>query len=462
MLFKSYPISFLLLLFLFPMAVLAEISLPAIFSDDMVLQRESKVLLYGWANPNEKVLITTGWDQREYELKTGTDAKWSLEVQTPGAGGPYTLGFKGGANAIVLENVMIGEVWLCSGQSNMEWSARNGIDHATEEIEQANYPQIRLFTVAKRSAPYPQEDVHGQWAVCSPDTMANFSAVAYFFARKVQAETGMAIGLIDAAWGATSAEVWTPEAVFLAHPKLAAQQKRIKPNPWVTTERSRLYNAMIAPLRPFAIAGVLWYQGESNTANGETYAELFTQMIRAWRKEWGHDFPFYYAQIAPYKYNRPEEGAVVRDQQRRVLAAVPNTGMVVTSDIGNVEDIHPQNKQDVGLRLARLALKRHYGMEVGEVNGPLYKGLENTGKGLTVHFDHAEGLHFKNGGEAAFEVAGEDGVFHPAKARIKDDAVLLRSKKVPRPVHVRFAWANVVLAQLFNAAGLPASTFTSQ
>ena len=290
--------------------------------------------------------------------------------------------------------------------------------------------------------------------------MADFSAVAYFFARRVQEELNIPVGLIDASWGASCAEVWTPEYVFDENPELLESHNLIQANPWVPSERSTLYNAMIAPLTDFKISGVLWYQGESNTANGENYKELFTKMISSWRTEWNTDFPFYYAQIAPYKYGRPFEGAVVRDQQRQSLS-LKHTGMVVTSDICTVDDIHPQNKQDVGLRLANIALKEYYKVLDTEVHGPLYKDIEIKNKELIVHFNHADGLYFKNKDESFFEVAGADGIYHPAKAKIKDTTVVLKAKEVDRPVSVRFAWDNIAMPNLFNAAQLPASTFKS-
>ncbi|CAN0577955.1 unnamed protein product [Ectocarpus sp. 12 AP-2014] len=268
------------------------------------------------------------------------------------------------------------------------------------------------------------------------------------------------VGLMDASWGASCAEVWTPEYVFDEHPQLLESHKLIQPNPWVPIERSTLYNAMIAPWTDFKIAGVLWYQGESNTANAENYTELFTKMITSWRTEWNTDFPFYFAQIAPYNYGRPFEGAVVRDQQRKSLA-LKKTGMVVTSDICTVDDIHPQNKKDVGMRLANIALKEYYQVLDDEVHSPLYRNIEIKNKEVHLYFDHADGLHFKNQNKSFFEVAGADGVYHPAKAKIKDTTVVLKSKGVDVPVSVRFAWDNIAMPNLFNASQLPASTFKS-
>ncbi|MGB3144648.1 MAG: sialate O-acetylesterase [Maribacter sp.] len=439
----------------------AEITLPHIFSNNMVLQRNTDVLLYGWARPNEEFSVYTSWNDATVRVKAGNDAKWQMEVSTPDAGGPFTITFKGGENEIVFDSVLIGEVWLCSGQSNMEWSANSNIDDKEEEISNANYPNIRLFTVEKRTAEYPQDDVSGMWEVCSPETMPNFSAVAYFFARKIQKELGIPIGLIDSSWGASCAEVWTPKAVFEQHPELVEAYDLIKPNPWVTVERSNLYNAMIAPLTKFKIGGALWYQGESNTANAESYQQLFSEMITSWRDDWQTNFPFYYVQIAPFKYGREYEGGVLRDQQRRTLQ-LENTGMAMTSDICTVEDIHPQNKQDVGLRLANIALKQHYKTLETEVYGPLFESVKVNGREMEVNFSNANELKVKGKKLDLFEISNQESKWFLAKAKIKNGKVIVSAKEVKYPVAVRYAWKSTDIANLFNQADLPASTFTSQ
>lgn len=452
---------FLLSIFSFVQVAYADISLPQIFGNGMVLQRESKVYLFGWAAPNETFTITTGWDGATVEVKTGVNAKWRILVHTPKAGGPYEIAFRGKDNTIILNNVLIGEVWLASGQSNMEWSANLGIDNKEDEIKNANHPTIRFFTAAKRTSFTPQEDVSGRWEVCSPKTMADFSAVSYFFAKRIQEEIDIPIGLIDASWGGSCAEVWTPEYVFNENQELLESYKLIKHNQWAPIERSTLYNAMIAPLTGFQISGVLWYQGEANTANAESYKDLFTKMITAWRKKWNTDLPFYYVQIAPYNYGKAFEGVVVRDQQRQSLT-LEHTGMVVTSDICTIDDIHPQNKQDVGIRLANIALKEHFKVLDSEVYGPQYKDIEINKKEIIVHFDHANGLYFKDKNKSLFEVAGADGIYFTAKAKIKKNTVVVAAKEVGEPVSVRFAWANTAISNVFNAAQLPLSSFKSR
>jgi sialate O-acetylesterase len=292
--------------------------------------------------------------------------------------------------------------------------------------------------------------------------MADFSAVAYFFAKKVHTQTGVPIGLIDASWGASSAEVWTPKQVFENNTDLKESAKLITANPWVANQPSLLYNAMIAPLGQFKIAGTLWYQGESNTANYGTYTDLFSEMIGSWRAQWGYDFPFYFVQIAPFKYGRKYEGAEIRNAQRKTLE-LAKTGMVVVSDIGNIEDIHPQNKKDVGERLANLALKNQYGAELVLVNGSLYKSVHFEGRKAIVLFDHAEGLHTKGVKRPVlFELADANGEFFPAKAKIMGNSVELSSKMVKKPTKVRYAWSNTAEPHLFNAANLPTSCFITE
>ncbi|NJB70339.1 sialate O-acetylesterase [Saonia flava] len=439
--------------------VSARVVLPRIFSNDMVLQRNSDVLLWGWGNVSEEITIVTSWDGKEYKAKGTTDAKWKVEVTTPEAGGPYTISFKGWGNEIVLNNVLIGEVWLASGQSNMEWSANSGIVHM-DEVDKADYPNIRLFTVDRRTAAYPQDDLSGSWKICTPESMKHFSAVAYFFAKRLYGELDIPIGVINSSWGASSAEVWTPKSVFDINETLKESAKKIEANQWVSNKTSELFNAMISPITSYKIAGALWYQGESNTANHEIYTELFTSMITSWREQWGYSFPFYFVQIAPFNYGEPEQGVKVRDAQRRTLA-LKNTGMVVVSDICTVDDIHPRNKLDVGNRLANIALKDHYETLEVEVHSPLFKELIIEGKKATVIFDHSKGLYAKGKKVTHFEIAGDKDQFYPAKAIIKNDRVIVSSKEVKEPKKVRFAWNNRALPNLFNEANLPASSFIS-
>lgn len=447
-------------LLLFIQTSRANISLPEIFSDNMVLQQKSDVIIWGWAKPGETIVIKADWMDKDITLKAGVQGTWKTTINTPSAGGPYNIHLKG-QNELILKNVLIGEVWLCSGQSNMEMSAMWGIDNGDEEIKNADYPGIRLFTVNTSTSLYPQEHLSGKWSVCTPEEMKTFSAIGYFFARKLNKDLGVPVGIINSSWGGTPAESWMPEDAtqkdnFLR--EAAAKQKVV---PWGPVEPARIFNAMINPLIPFHIAGVLWYQGEANTINAYAYKEMLSALIMSWRGKWDYEFPFYYAQIAPYKYGNPFEGAVVRDAQRRALD-VPNTGMVVLSDIGDTTNIHPKNKQDVALRLANLALNRYYKTVKLDDSGPLFKEMTIDKNKAIITFDHSEGLHSKDKNLTYFEIAGDDKIFYTAEAKIKDGKVIVQSKKVKVPVAVRFAWSNTATPNLFNGANLPASCFITE
>lgn len=437
---------------------LGAVELPAIFGSGMVLQQNAEVTLWGWGKSGEEVTVTGSWDGKAVKVKTSPQAHWQLKLNTPAAGGPYTLTIQG-YNLIEFTDVLIGEVWLVSGQSNMEWTARMGIDSAKQEIAAANYPNIRFFSVTHRTADAPQLSLGGQWAAATPQSMQDFSAVAYFFGRELHQQLDVPIGLINSSWGGTPAEVWMQPEVIAAKPELAKTADKHKEVPWCPVTPGSAYHAMIAPMVPYQIAGVLWYQGETNTAFPHTYSELLSSLIGSWRNLWGYEFPFYFAQIAPFTYGRPQEGAILRDEQRQTLS-LPKTGMVVTSDIGNTQDIHPTNKQDVGKRFANIALHKTYGKEALPVSGPLYREMKVEGNKIRLYFDHAEqGLASKGKELTHFEIAGQDQQFVPAKARIDGSTIVVSARKVKNPAAVRFAWSNTAEPNLFNKEGLPASTF---
>ncbi|WP_162054862.1 sialate O-acetylesterase [Pontibacter pamirensis] len=434
------------------------VTVPAIFSDHMVLQQNAEIIIWGSAKSGEEVTVTGSWDNKPVKTKASNLAKWSVKLKTPAAGGPYTVTIKG-YNTIVINDVLTGEVWLASGQSNMEWSAAAGIDRAEQEIPKANYPEIRFFSVAHQTADGPQLDLKGQWVVSTPETMKHFSAIGYFFGRELHQELNVPVGVINSSWGGTPGEVWVNPEVIAGDPvlaKAAAQQKEVEYGP---TQPGKAYHAMIAPLIPYRIAGALWYQGESNTATPEAYATLLPALINNWRSEWGHEFPFYFVQIAPYKDYGPYAGALLRDSQRKSLKT-PNTGMVVVSDIGNNDDIHPRNKLDVGKRLANLALNKTYGKTERPASGPLFRDMKVEGRKVRLFFDYADnGLVSKGKALTNFEIAGEDQNFVKADARIEGNTVVVQAKSVKNPVAVRYEWSNTVDPNLYNKAGLPASSF---
>ena len=437
----------------------ANIILPSVFSDHMVLQQNDEVKFWGWAIPNEEVIISPSWSQDVYKAKTSNQGTWSTTIKTPSYGGPFTISIKG-YNEIVLNDILIGEVWLCSGQSNMEMSASWGIKNM-DEIEKANNPNIRFFTLPKISSKTPQDNVPANWEISTPETTKNSSAAAYFFAKRLQEDLkDVPIGLIVSAWGGTPAEIWMPKETIIKDSILNEASNNLKPVPWGPTEPAKAFNAMINPLVGYKITGVLWYQGEANVGSN-VYDKTLSALITSWRSIWHNNFPFYYVQIAPYQYGDDHFGGVeVRNAQRKVLALSKNTGMVVIDDVSTIEDIHPKDKKTVGVRLANLALKKHYKSFNGVVNGPLFKSVSFENGSAQVFFDNSDGLYIKDN-HSLFEIAGEDKVFYTAKAKIKNEAIILSSKKVKNPKYVRFAWKNTAQSNVFNKANLPASTFTT-
>lgn len=451
----------ILLLGCFISSVFANVSLPSFFSSNMVLQQNTDVVIWGWALPDEEVSMLTGWEDSVYVTKAGLDSTWQFTIPTPKAGGPYTIRFQG-YNSILLQNILIGEVWICAGASNMEWSAKKGINNAEREMSSASFSEIRMFTVAKQTSEVKQKHVLGRWNACSPKVMSDFSAAAYFFARELQKELNVPIGIIQATWSETSAEVWTPYDAIFTNRKIADASLKIKENNNCPTTPGVLFNGMIAPLAPFKIKGFIWYQGEANVVNARTYDLLMEALIEGWRDAWDEDLPFYFVQIAPYANYEEETGVLLQNAQRKTLR-VMQTAMVITTDIsGDISNLHPTNKQDVGRRFAHLALEHTYAKTQFNVNPPVYRSKKVQGKKLIVYFDNALGLHSKFKIVEGFEIAGKDGVFYPAQAKIEGTSVELSSKQVPMPVHVRFAWSNTARPLIFNALDIPLSCFNTK
>lgn len=447
------------LMLLLPAALHADIRLPALVGNNMVLQQNDSVTIWGWAGPGEKITVYTGWDNKTATAITSRDAKWALKVHTPAAGGPYEIRLKG-SNEIVLKNILIGEVWLCSGQSNMEFSYYHGIRQIAQELPVCNNDNIRFFNIPKTAAAYPQDNCPGTWEVCDSNSLKPFSAVGYFFGKKLQQSLGVPVGLINASWGGTPAEVWAPEHVVSDQPQLSAAAAKLVPADWWPHTPGYTYNAMISPLINFSIKGVIWYQGEANVKTADTYTPLFTGMIQSWREAWHKPLPFYYVQIAPFSYEKEYQGALLREAQAR-SSTLAGTGMVVITDVtDNVKDIHPQDKKTVGYRLADWALGENYGKTGFAWRSPAFKEISiSKNKAVLSFSDLPTSLRINGKAPAALYIAGADHVFHEASAKVEKDKLIVWSKEVEKPESVRYGFSNTAIGNIFSSEGLPLGPF---
>ena len=455
---------------------LADVRLPKILGSNMVLERDSEVKIWGWADAGEEVRVTCDWLDGEASVNADADGNWQVGIKTGKAGQPHTMTIAG-KNSITLEQILFGEVWLGSGQSNMEMplvkvsGAYTGVKDAAKEVAEAKHPEIRLFQVGNFSSKEPLDDVESgismygiplalcKWQACTPETIPTFSSTAYFFARELHTELKVPIGMIDASWGGTSAQTWTPASGLKAL-GFTAELEQAANLPQKADQKipTRLYNGMIHPLRNFRIKGVVWYQGEGNAGRADKYRKLFSTMIDQWREIFGYEFPFYFVQISPFNYGGLN-AAYLREAQLETMS-LPKTGMAVTMDIGNLTDIHPKNKQEVGRRLALWALANDYGRHV-VYSGPVYKqGVFRDGK-ARLTFDHVgSGLATRDGNAPShFEIAGADKVFHPATAVIEGNELVVSSDAVAEPKAVRYAFTSGAMPNLMNKEGLPASSF---
>lgn len=439
----------------------AKVTLPAVFTDSMVLQQNSNVPVWGWGVASEKLKIVGSWaSQDTIKTEVGSDGRWRTELPTGKAGGPYTLQIIGSSTQ-VLHDVMLGEVWLCSGQSNMEWKPSSGIVDKEQEIAAANYPNIRFFTAKLRGALHPQDNCEGQWEVCSPEVMEQTSAVAYFFGRQLHKDLQVPIGLIVSAWGGTPAEVWTPQEV-IEQDSVLESNKPQKTVPWWPIESGRLYNQMIHPFMPYRIAGTIWYQGESNQDRCSTYDAVMKELIKSWRKGFETEFPFYFVQIAPHTYNAPNNTpALLREQQEKTSREMPGTGMVVISDLVNdVRNIHPTDKQHVGLRLANMALAKNYGVDLKGYQSPTFASMTIEKDKAIIRFNHAEeGIKCSQKKIVGVKIAGESGEWMEATARIVGNTLVVSAPKLKHPTRVTYCFDDATIGNLFNNEGLPVAPF---
>lgn len=441
-------------LFTMPGPVRAALTVHALFSNNAVLQQGVKLPVWGTTDSAEKVTVTIAGKEAAAMPKEG---KWRVDLEALSAGGPHELTVTQGAQKLQLKNVLIGEVWICGGQSNMQWGVNQSAG-AKETIANSANENLRLFSVPRRGAAQPESNVEGDWKVCSPETVPGFSAVGYFFGRDLQRARGVAVGLINANQGGTTAERWMSKESVEGNPDLQGMSK-----PQGATD---LYNAMIAPLAPLAIRGAIWYQGESNADRAVQYRKLLPAMIKNWRDTFGQgDFPFLMVQLAPFM--KIEEGptdsawAELRDAQLFVTKTVPKVGLAVITDVGDEKDIHPPQKGPVGARLALAARGIAYGEKL-VYSGPVFDKLVVSGAQAIVHFQHVgAGLEARGGELSGFTIAGQDKKFFKATARIEGDTVVVTSDQVAAPVAVRFGWANYPVVNLWNKDGLPASPFRS-
>jgi sialate O-acetylesterase len=501
MTFRKAFLTLALLLAAVP-AAHADVRPHALFTDNCVLQRGMKVPVWGWADNGEKVTVRLGGKTAVTEAR---DGKWQVKIGPFRAGGPHTLTISG-KNTVTVRNVLVGEVWIASGQSNMQWPIT--ATESASKIPTLNDPDLRLLYIPRHTNQTPEDNITVPWQAATPETAANFSAVAYFFGRDLRKALGVPVGMIHTSWGGTIAEAWTRKGVLeetpglesiltnyrtakrnyrlalLTHqqaleahrqaveraraagqtPPPAPQAPRNPADPGNPNQPAVLYNAMIAPLIPYGIRGGIWYQGESNAGRAWEYQTLFPAMIKNWRQDWGQgDFPFYFVQLAPFMaiQKEPQEAAwpELREAQRLTALRLPNAGQAVITDLGDEKDIHPRKKEEVGGRLALLALRHTYGEEVA-ADGPTYDRLEIRGDRAIVHFKNAAGgLVAKGGALTGFTIAGADRKFHNATAEIRGNRVVVSSPQVKEPVAVRFGWWNFPVVNLFDAAGLPASPF---
>jgi sialate O-acetylesterase len=458
------------------------LQLPSVFGDNMILQQKQPVPVWGWSKPGTEVTVKFAGQAKH--ARAGKDGRWEVRLSSlPASRQPADLVIEAGEN-LTLTNILVGEVWLCSGQSNMEkpigrQPGQRPCFNAEQELAAADFREIRLFKVHTALAAEPQKDVAqaSGWQMCNSNSLEaiKFSAAGYFFGREIHNQLKVPVGLVESAWGGTRIEPWTPPAGFDQVPALKPLAESLSAtNPLSNTAPMAIYNAMIAPLVHFAMRGVLWYQGESNCMgnqpDGAIYTDKMEALIRGWRQLWGEgDFPFYYVQIAPFKYfsgNKPyavspDALPELWEAQTRALR-LPNTGMVVTTDlVDDLKDIHPRNKLEVGKRLALVALNKTYRHEDIACTGPMFQKMKIKDGQAVLSFDYtAGGLVSKDGQPLTwFTIAGADGKFVPAQAMITNRNVVVSSAAVAKPVAVRFAWSEIAQPNLFNGAGLPAVPF---
>ena len=454
-----------------------EFKLNSIFQDGMVLQQQSEATIWGTSKPNETITLNGSWKLRRNTTKADNNGHWKTTIKTPKAGGPYQLLVSSPTKIITLKDVLIGEVWVCGGHGNMQWKMRGfGVGHWAEDVAKANFPQIRYCYISQNLSLTPQENAKCNWSICSPSSVLSYGAIPYFFGSKLHQELNVPIGIIATNWAGSSAQSWMSRDFlgkkfpsykrdFDRQDTLARQLPDVFPRKTKGISQqspSLTYNTMLHPIIPFTTKGAIWYQGIANVPNPEQYRSLFPALIQNWREKWDQgDFPFYYVQIAPYHYKTVSKPAAFFREAQTMALSEPNTGMVVTMDVGRPEDMSPLRKKPVGERLANLALVNDYGKTDLNPNSPLPDEFKIIGSSIQLTFHNAEtGLASRDEKPLThFTIAGNDQKFYPATATIKDQQLTVSSPKVSSPVAVRFAWGNDDEPNLMNKEGLPAPSF---
>jgi sialate O-acetylesterase len=433
----------------------------------MVLQRNTEVKIWGTANPGEKIRLATSWGEATTKVTADGSGRWLIKVKTTNAGGPYNIEITASKENVTFKNILLGEVWLCSGQSNMEMPIMGFGDQpiigSNDVLLDAENENIRLFNVKKNAIATPQENCQGNWEQANAVSVAKFSALGYFYAKLLQKRLKVPVGIINASWGSSNIEAWMSKETIIAYPQAYAlsNQENNKPQ----CRASLLYNGMIAPVVNYTIKGVIWYQGEANIGNYKDYADLMAGMIQNWRADFGvGQFPFYFAEIAPYRYKGSKDmwSALLRDQQLKASLAIPSTGMASTFDIGEEFCIHPSEKLTVSKRLAYWALSETYGVKGLPYKSPIYKTMTVKDSTAIITFDNIENGLYSFGKEVeCFEVAGQDSIFYPATLNINKMKAIVKSTQVKSPIAVRYGFCNFPKTKgyLYNTAGLPVPSF---
>ena len=445
----------------------AEIKLPAVFSDNMVLQQKSIVKLWGKSIENKQITITASWLNMPINVLSDANGNWKTTIKTPKAGGPYSLSFSDGTN-FTLNNVMIGEVWFCAGQSNMQMTLKGydgqPVNESQQTIANANAQvPIRIFKVERRKSIVPQDSISGSWKINTPENVSNTSAVAYFFAQRLQSALKVPVGIIISSWGGTEIQAFMDSLTLSKFEKVNTPSKNTAINEYPV--HCELYNGMIYPLRDFSIKGFLWYQGEANAFDPAGYKLAFPAMVFQWRRIWHDDkLPFYFTQIAPYKYNGIDKRrtAYFKEMQQGLMTSVPNSGMVVTADVGDSAQIHPPMKKEIGLRLSKWALAKTYHFNNVPFINPEFKSLKIKDGYAYIDFNNVEkGLHTSSTEIDGFEIAGSDKVFKNAKAELIQNGKILRLSEptVQNPVAVRYCFKNYSKVTLYNSFENPLTPF---